>query len=282
MRLHQPSAQVFIPDGVPVGTALARTTHLGIGAHADDLELMATDGILRCFGRDDCWFCGVVVTDGAGSPRSGPYADHDEQEMRAVRRREQRKAAVVGDYGAQVLLDYPSTMVKDASETSLADDLVALITATTPVLVYTHNPADRHDTHVAVVLRVVDALRRVDPQHRPQHLYGVEVWRDLDWLMEQDRIAFDLSQREHLQQALIGLFDSQISGGKRYDLAAAGRLRAHATYQASHDIDTATHLSLALDLTPLLEDPELTPAVLVSGALDRFTTDVLDRLRRLT
>ena len=34
--------------------------------------------------------------------------------------------------------------------------------------------------------------------------------------------------------ALIGVFDSQIAGGKRHDLAVLGRRRANATYNASH------------------------------------------------
>jgi LmbE family N-acetylglucosaminyl deacetylase len=53
--------------------ALARITHLGIGAHQDDLEFMAFHGILACFRmRDDRWFGGVTCTNGAGSSRTGP------------------------------------------------------------------------------------------------------------------------------------------------------------------------------------------------------------------
>jgi len=41
MKLHNSSAQIFIPDGTPVTRALQRITHLAIGAHQDDLEFMA-------------------------------------------------------------------------------------------------------------------------------------------------------------------------------------------------------------------------------------------------
>ena len=34
-------AELYVPDGRGVPEALDRTTHLGVGAHADDLELMA-------------------------------------------------------------------------------------------------------------------------------------------------------------------------------------------------------------------------------------------------
>jgi len=39
---------------------------------------------------------------------------------------------------------------------------------------------------------------------------------------------------ENLQFALLGVFESQIAGGKRYDLALMGRRRANATYFESH------------------------------------------------
>jgi hypothetical protein len=53
----------------------------------------------------------------------------------------------------------------------------------------------------------------------------------------------------------VGVFDSQVSGGKRYDLATAGRRLAHATYYASHGTDEESALSFAMDLTPLVEEP---------------------------
>jgi hypothetical protein len=41
MKLHNGSTSFFIPDGKPEGEALSRVTHLGIGAHQDDLEFTA-------------------------------------------------------------------------------------------------------------------------------------------------------------------------------------------------------------------------------------------------
>ena len=49
--------------------ALARVTHLGIGAHQDDLEFMAFHGILQCFHSETDWFGGVTCTNGSGSAR---------------------------------------------------------------------------------------------------------------------------------------------------------------------------------------------------------------------
>ncbi|MBN1450100.1 MAG: PIG-L family deacetylase [Anaerolineales bacterium] len=281
MKFHLPTAEIFIPDGLPVEQALARTTHLCIAAHQDDIEIMAAQPILECFQREDKWFTGVVVTDGRGSPRSGLYEKYSDEEMRLVRFKEQRKAAVVGEYAAQLLLDYPSKVVKDGSNTFPVEDIAAILRETRPQVVFSHNLADKHETHVAVVLRVVAAIHSLPEDERPQKLYGCEVWRDLDWMVDSDKTTFDLSQQENLQAALLGLYDSQISGGKRYDLASLARRRANATYFASHGVDDASGLTYAMNLTPLIADPELDIQNYVQGFIDRFAQDVNTLITRV-
>jgi LmbE family N-acetylglucosaminyl deacetylase len=279
MKLTQASAQIFIPDESPLGVALPRTTHLGVGAHHDDLEIMAAHGILECFGSSERWFTGVVVTDGAGSARDFGYREYTDEQMKAVRRAEQKKAAYVGEYGAQFLLDHPSSAAKDASNSELLAELVEILSVTRPEVVYTHNLADKHDTHVAVALRVIAACRALDPSARPQRLIGCEVWRDLDWLCDSDKVPLPLDGREHLQSALMGVFDSQIAGGKRYDLATAGRRRAHATYSESHGTDRHSALGWGMELTPLMHAGN--PDAHVAELLRRFQNDVAARLKRL-
>ncbi len=278
MKLHQPAAQLYIPDGAPEVEALARTTHLAIGAHQDDLEIMAIDGILEAFGQPDKWFTGVVMTNGAGSPRAGVYGHYTDEEMRRVRALEQKKAAMIGEYSAQFLLDYPSSAVKDSARQEPVSDLIAILKAARPEIVYTHNPADKHDTHIGVALKTLAAIRSLPPEQRPRKLYGCEVWRDLDWMEDEDKVAFDVSRYENLQLALVTVFDSQISGGKRYDLATMGRRRANATYYASHATDAAELMDFAMDLTPLIEDDALDIGDFVARLLQRFTDDVLGRL----
>lgn len=281
IKLNLDTAEIFVPDGLPLEEALARITHMAIGAHQDDLEIMAYDGILKCFQRDDRWFCGVVATNGSGSPRDDVYKDYADEEMQVVRRKEQKKAAVVGEYGAQVLLDYPSAAVKDGSNKTLVADIAALLRAAKPEVVYTHNLADKHDTHVGVTLKVIEAIRGLPAAARPKHLYGCEVWRDLDWMVDEDKVAFDVSAHENLQAALLGVFDSQICGGKRYDLATMGRRRAHATYHATHGTDVATGTIFAMDLTPLVEDPNKSALAYAQEFIRRFSSDVAGRLTRL-
>jgi len=281
MNFHLPTTQLFIPDGLPVSDALARTTHMAIGAHQDDLEIMAIDGILACFGQPDQWFTGVTVTDGRGSPRAGIYADYTDDEMHAVRILEQNKAAVIGEYAAQALLDYPSSAVKDSGNADPAEDIARLIDAARPEIVYTHNFADKHDTHIGVATKVVQAIRSMPADARPQKLYGCEVWRDLDWMVDTDKVAFDTTEFEGLQMALVGVFDSQVSGGKRYDLATMGRRRANATYFASHATDVTTGMNFAMDLTPLIEDPTLDIETYILDFIDDFAQDVRKRIRRM-
>ena len=280
MKFHLPTADIFIPDGVPATDALARITHLGIGAHQDDLEFMAFHGILRCFHSDTEWFGGVTCTNGSGSARTGSYADFTDAEMMAVRREEQRQAAIVGRFGAMVQLDYPSEIAKDAADLRLREDLRAILTAAQPRVVYTHNPTDKHDTHIAVVVPVIQAIRDLPRDQRPEAVHGCEVWRDLDWLGDAEKIVHDVSGNDSLAAALNGIFDSQIAGGKRYDLAVLGRRRANATFFQSHGVDRNDALAFAMDLTPLANDDSLDIVEYVTGAIDRFRADVGAKLRR--
>jgi LmbE family N-acetylglucosaminyl deacetylase len=280
MELHNSGAEIYVADGSPVDAALARTTHLGVAAHQDDLEIMAYHGILECFGKPDKGFAGVTVTNGAGSPRDGLYARYSDEEMQVVRRKEQKKAAYVGEYSAHVFLDYSSGAVKDPHDSPVVGDLKRIIAAAKPQVIYTHNLADKHDTHVAVTLRVIQALRDLPADARPQHLYGCEVWRNLDWLNDDDKVIFNVDGHENLATALVGLFDSQVAGGKRYDLATMGRRRANATYLASHGVDESTSLIFAIDLTPVM-DPKVDVKEYTLGYIDRFAKEVSGRLAKL-
>jgi LmbE family N-acetylglucosaminyl deacetylase len=157
-----------------------------------------------------------------------------------------------------------------------------VLEATRPEIVFTHNLADKHDTHIGVALKTIAALRRLPEEARPKQLVGCEVWRDLDWMRDEDKLLFDLTDHENLQASLMGVFDSQISGGKRYDLATAGRRRAHATYFQAHGVDNATGLSFGMDMTPLIADASLDPVEFVQRTIQGFADEVRDRISRLS
>ncbi len=279
MNFHQPNASVFVPDGQPLEAACARVTHLGIGAHPDDLEIMAWHGILACYRAPDQGFGGIVCTDGGGSPRAGPYAHHTADQIAALRRREQEEAARLGRYAVLFQLGHASASVRDAPA-PVESDLAAILFKTKARVLYTHNPADKHDTHVAVAVSVIRTLRSLAPEHQPDAVYGCEVWRDLDWLIEDDKIKLNAGGQETLAQDLIRVFQSQIAVGKHYDLAVPGRRRAHATFLDPHKTDEAEKLIFAMDLTPLVHDSRMDIAQFIEDKLDRFRNDVTDRLKR--
>ena len=274
MEFIAKNVDVFVPDGSELNAAMRKTTRLAITAHQDDTEIAALHGILECFGKNDSWFGGVTVTNGSGSPRTGVYADISDEEMMAIRRREQRKAALVGEYSFHIQLGYPSAVVKDPSNHDLVDDLTAILQAASADVVYIHNPADKHATHVATAIRSIEAIRRLPSDKAPSRVLGCEVWRGLDWLQDSAKVPLSVPGGNSLSAALLGVFDSQIAGGKRYDLAAAGRRVANATFFASHDTDEMDEAVYAIDLTPLVKNPDMSVSDFLSDAVEAFKRDV--------
>lgn len=280
MQLTCPSADLYIPDGSPVPDALSRVTHLGIGAHQDDLEFMALHGILTCLDTDQKWFGGVTCTNGAGSARNGAFSNYSDAELQTVRRKEQRQAADIGRYAAMIQLDYPSGRIKDPSDPAPTADLEAILYATQPQVVYTHNAADKHDTHIGVFTHALRALRALPSGLRPRQVIGCEVWRGLDWMLDEEKVAMDVSGNLEMAERFNEVFASQIAGGKRYDLATIGRRRANATFFESHRVDDSEQICFGMDLTPLVADPNLNVCDYVLGFIFRFLDDVREKLAR--
>ena len=285
MQFSRPDADIFVPGsgpsaGLAPAAALARTTHLCVIAHQDDIEINAYPAVAECYGRADRFFTGVVMTNGAGSARTGKYASVTDTEMQRIRREEQRRAASLGKYNLQLQLAHPSADVKRPSHPGVVADLAAIFSGCRPSIVYLHQPADKHDTHVACLLRCLEALRALPRERRPARVLGVEGWRDLDWLADADKVPMDASAHPTLAEKLVAVFESQIAGGKRYDLAALGRRLANATFFASHATDTASALSFAMDLTPLVNDETLPVADFTVAHVERLRADVAGRLKK--
>lgn len=286
MKLSRSDADIYLPKaaaGLTPDAALARTTHLCVIAHQDDIEINAYPAVAECQGRADRFFTGVVMTNGAGSARTGRFANTTDAEMQQIRKQEQRRAADIGGYNLQLQLGHASGDVKRPDHGGVRDDLAAIFggCAGAVQVVYLHQPADKHDTHVACFLRCIEAIRALPRERRPQRVLGVEGWRDLDWLHDEDKVALDASPNPQLADELVKVFESQIAGGKRYDLAAIGRRTANATFFASHSTDQATALSFAMDLTPLVQDEMLSPLDFALKHVDRFRSDVAARLKQL-
>ena len=277
MKLTNKAAEIFIPSALDELSSLAQTTELCIAAHHDDIEIMAYGVIANCFDSPDKHFTGVVVTDGGGSPRSGAYALYSDDGMKEIRIIEQKKATELGKYSAQILLAYPSSEVKDPTNRNVISDIKEIILKCKPETLSTHNLADKHDTHVATAMHVIRALRELPLESRPKKIYSMEVWRSLDWLCDEDKVVFDTSMHPQLASELLGVFDSQISGGKRYDLATIGRRLANATFLASHSVDDYESASFGLDITDLVNSDEK-PFKFINKYIDKFKEEVEKRL----
>ena len=273
--------EVFVPDGGEPSAALAKTTDLCIAAHQDDIEIMAYGPIAACFDDPGRFFSGCVVSNGAGSPREGRYGKYTDGQMKEIRISEQKNAARVGNYSALAFIGLDSQCIKDFFDISATDAIEELLLLVLPDTVYTHNLADKHDTHVAVALRVIEAAKRLPIDKRPAKVYSMEVWRGLDWLRDVDKTVFDTSPHPNLAAALLGVYDSQIAGGKRYDSAALGRRLANATFFESHETDGCPSLNYGLDITELIACENEKPEEFIRRYIKNFSDEVSERLAKL-
>jgi LmbE family N-acetylglucosaminyl deacetylase len=193
-------------------TDFARTTDLGIGAHPDDLEIMAAGPIVECHADPGRAFGGVVCTDGRRSPRGGRFATFTDDELAAIRRAEQAAAAEIGGYAGLVQLGRRSEDVVAEPE-ALVDELTAILVDARPRVVYTHEPGDSHATHVAVCEAVVTACRRVPAAARPTRVVGCESWHSLAAIPVTERVDVEWDADVALERALLAAHASQVEGG---------------------------------------------------------------------
>lgn len=100
-------------------------------------------------------------------------------------------------------------------------------------------------------------------------------------MLDSDKVLLDVSEKPHLAQSLVEVFDSQIDGAKRYDLATIGRRLANATYTSSHAVDSAKSITIAMDLTPLIKDDELDVLNYTLDKIDNFKNDVIEKIKRI-
>ncbi len=276
MNFKKSNATIYFPGKENLDVV----TDMCIAAHQDDIEIMAYGPISECYNSDTRNFCGVVMTDGAGSPRAGEYSDYTNEQMKEVRIQEQNDAAKLGKYTAILQLGYASSEIKDGKNKDTVDELYDILCQVKPERLYTHNLADKHETHVAVVLRVIEAVRRMPEDIRPKEIVALEVWRNLDWLPDSEKVCVDTSKYPQLAEDLITVYRSQVVGGKSYDKAAIGRRCANATFFESHNTDEASSQSFGLDLMPLVKGKE-TPAEFIVSYIEKFKNEVESTIARL-
>lgn len=259
-----------------------KVKYLAISAHQDDIEIMAYHGIGKGYRSKKYSFAAVVTSDGAGSARTNEFKDFTDEMMKEVRYKEQKEASEIGRYNVLYLLKHPSSQIKDPNDEEIINQYVEIIKELKPEIIYTHNILDKHPTHLGVACKVILAIKRLPKEIRPKHVYGMEVWRDLDWVNDEDKIAFDVSYNKKLQRDILNVFKSQIIGGKRYDLATVGRRYANATYAQSHSVDAMKMISFGIKLDPLFKNEKLSIVEFAKGFIDRFKSQALNDLKKVS
>ncbi|OGS35134.1 MAG: GlcNAc-PI de-N-acetylase [Elusimicrobia bacterium RIFOXYC2_FULL_34_12] len=278
MKLINKGAEIFVPDKKSIFEAITRTTHLAIAAHPDDLEIMAYDGILKCYKDKKKWFCGIVVTNGSGSPKSGKYKKYSYKKFCNIRKKEQKNAAILGKYGSVIFLDYASYDVKDTKNKNPTKDIQELLELAKADIIYTHNLADKHDTHVAVALRTIRATRKLPINIKPKNVYGCEIWGGLDWLCDDNKVIFDVSKNEVLAMKILSVFKSQTESGKKYDSATIGRRKANSTFLSFNKTDKVDSLIYAMDLTPLIKNKQLNIKEYILKYINKFKDNIMEKI----
>ena len=247
---------------------------LCICAHQDDAEIMAIDGILKGYYSKKYSFALVETTDGGGSARTGKFKDYSDEEMKKVRIKEQESASEIGRYNSLYMLNYTSKEVKDKNNQDIVDEYIKIIKELKPEVIYTHSILDKHPTHIGVVLKVIKALRSLPKNEQPKLFYGCEVWRGLDWIDDSRKIGFNVSRNIKLQRKLLEVYESQIEGGKEYTKASIGRRYQNATYFQSHAVDDYKMISYAIDLMPVLKNPQLSINEYALSFVDELKNEV--------
>ena len=272
MKLHK--GTIYFPENrknLPV-------KYLCICAHQDDCEIMAIHGILKGYYSKKFSFALVETTDGGGSARTGKFKDYSDDEMKKVRIKEQQAAAEIGKYHSLYMLNYSSKEVKDRTNDDVVNDYLQIIKELRPDVIYTHSILDKHPTHLGVATKVIKAIRLLPKEEQPKILYGCEVWRGLDWISDDKKIGLDVSRNERLQKKLLDVFESQIAGGKAYTKASIGRRYQNATYYQSHSVDSNKMISYAIDMKPLIKNPNLSIKVFALSFVDDLKDEINSNL----
>ncbi len=275
MKFKKTGANLYIPTRGKQTTELSHAKYLGIAAHQDDLEIIGFPGILDAYKSKNTLFGGVVCTNGV------PKSSKNFEQIRKIRSEEQKRASDIGKYGFVLQLGYSSTEITDKDNKDIESDIIKIVQKTKPKIIYTHNPFDKHKTHTAVCRAVINSLRSLKEDYKPEKLYACEVWRNLDWLDTKDRVEFDVNNSAEFATKLIEVFDSQIRNEKNYKKAVIARRTANATFSDAYSKDKTDQLIIGLDLTPLIIDNTLNIKDYLLEIVDRFRDDIRENLKQL-
>lgn len=229
------------------------TNLLAIGAHHDDIEVMAMDGILKAYGSKKYSFYACVLSDGVNCVKSGKYAELTDKEMIETRNQEQTRASQIGEYADLKMLKYSQEDIENDEKGKIVKEIRQMILDIKPDIVYTHNIFDKSPMHKMTCKRVIEAILGLEEEDRPRLVYGCEIFRSLDWLPDKYKVVFDLSENKELQSRLIGVYDTRAEQARNYNKAIVGRKIAHAIFGTQNtDIEEEKLIWYGINLTPVI------------------------------
>lgn len=273
---------IVFSDGIQgmKADACQKTTHLAIGAHQDDVEIMAMSGILECFGISHNWFSSVTLSTGTGKNRKDIYRTLSDDELKDVRVEEQKKAAIIGNYAVSISMKYQTQEIRMLDSNAL-EDIKSIILMMKPRIIFMHSPFDNYDTHVAACILTLKALQEVREEYIPERLLGCEVWGSLDWLPTKFKVYLPVQDRENIINACMGVYDSQIYGGKRYDLGVNSRLQSNAVFSLDSKYGYEKKVAFAINLKPLIWKDLNGVLDFIDVVIDSYRKDVLFNLKKI-
>ncbi len=263
---------IELEEYIPKTAKHAPITHIAIAAHKDDGEMLALHGILNCY--DKGGFALIVLTDGGNCPKSGKYADVSYDDMAELRTEEQKRAATFGKYEKVYFLQLPSSSLE--TEFEEISSKVASIFNENPTIqyAYAHSLFDRHKTHINASKIAIESIRQSKYKGKIKMLYGVELWRDLDWIPENEQILLDVSGSKDFAMDLLSFFPSQ-NQSKMYNKGFCGRVVANATFSNSHSNSLASEQIRAIDMTKLVFADKNAVRAFVDEQLGKFKQEIL-------
>lgn len=250
-----------------------------ICAHPDDCEIMAIDGIQRGYRASKYTFACVVTTDGADAERAGRYTKMEDQRMAHIMMNEQKKAANIGRYHAVYFMNYSNEEARNQENEDIVNEYVEIIKELKPRVVYTHSILDRHPTHVAVAIKVINAIRSMKKGDQPKVLYGCESERNLDWLDPSKVVTFNVSKNMRLQRQLIACHKSS-NASRDYINACIGRRLVNAVFNRDEKKKTAKLTTKAINMTTLLRRKDFPIKRYAMSFVDDLYTEINDMMDR--
>lgn len=278
------TSRKFIPNGMSLDAAIesARNGSLGIGAHPGDLEIIAIRGIGISLNFLKRRFTGVTVTDGLDIARRERDKDLSDEQIIEERLREQNIAAAVGKYALQHNLLYRGADIQDPNtepSRALVKEISGIVSKVQPQVIYMHSSFDEYTTNVAVMRATIEALRSLPCVEQPRELYGCEVWGDLGWLPKGRKKFLDVTGFTEIQHNLISCHASQIDEERKPNDATLWREFSNVAWAHPRDPKVKAGV-LAVDLMPLLHNPELSIGDFANEIMDEFNVECLTTLSR--